>query len=87
MSTSDQKTIDRTSENVGLAIFDDVQEVRAESATAVSLQLVAVVLSYSFVLGLVVILVIVAVLAFTIFWPYLLAIFAPWLIDLVAAGG
>ena len=87
MSTSDQKTIDPTSDTVGLAIFDDVHEVRAESAAAVGLQLVAVVVSYSFVLGLVVILVVVAVLAFTLFWPYLLAIFAPWLIDLVAAGG
>lgn len=86
MSTSDQKTIDPASDTVGLGIFDDVHEVRAESAVAVGLQLVAVVLSYAFVLGLVVILVVVAVLAFTVFWPYLLAIFAPWLLDLVAAG-
>lgn len=87
MSTSKQKTIDPTDDTAGLAIFNDVHEVPAESATAVGVQLLAVVLGFSLVLGVVVLVAVVGVLAFNLFWPYLLAVFFPDLIGLVDTAG
>lgn len=83
MSTSDQEL----TEAEGLAIFDDVREVSAEPAGVVGLQLVAVVLSYSFIIGVVVIAAVVLILAFTLFWPMLLAVVFPGATGLVTAGG
>jgi hypothetical protein len=82
MSISNQ----HTTEAEGLAIFDDEREVRAEPAGFIGLQLAAVVLSYSFIIGVLVIAVVVVVLAVTLLWPLLLTMIVPWLVGLLNAG-
>lgn len=61
----------------GLRIFDDVHEVRGEPVAFVGLQLMAVILSYSFALGVLVVVLVPAALALTLLWPYLLQILFP----------
>ncbi|WP_146073395.1 hypothetical protein [Cryobacterium sp. N22] len=66
-----------TAEADGLTIFDDVHEVRDERVAFVGLQLMAVVLSYSFALGILVIVLVPVVLALTLLWPYLPSMLFP----------
>jgi len=61
----------------GLTIFDDVHEVRGEPVAFVGLQLMAVILSYSFALGVLVVVLVPVALALTLLWPYLLQILFP----------
>jgi len=61
-----------TTDTDGLAIFDDVHSVPAEPAAFVGLQLVGIVLTYAFIIGVVVLVGVVAVLAGTLLWPMLM---------------
>ena len=72
MDTTEHNTAERNApEADGLTIFDDVHDVRDEPVAFVGLQLMAVVLSYSFALGVLVIILVPVILALTLFWPYL----------------
>jgi len=73
MDTAEQST----TEADGLTIFDDVHEVPDEPAAFVGMQLVAIVLSYSVALGILVLVVVPIVLALTLLWPYLLSALFP----------
>ncbi|WP_130177904.1 hypothetical protein [Cryobacterium sp. SO1] len=69
--------VPHTAADDGLRIFDDVHEVRGEPVAFVGLQLLAVMLSYSFALGMLVVVLVPVALALTLLWPYLLQILFP----------
>ena len=71
MDTTEHDTAEQNAPADGLTIFDDVHEVRDEPVAVVGLQLMAVILSYSVALGVLVIVLVPVVLALTLFWPYL----------------
>ncbi|WEO76353.1 hypothetical protein BJQ94_13390 [Cryobacterium sp. SO2] len=73
MNMTDQEL----SEADGLAIFDDVHEVRPERASVIGLHLATIVLSYSIILGIVVVVAVVVVLAVTLAWPFVVAALFP----------
>ena len=69
---ADQGTEPGESERAdGLAIFADEQQVPAEPAAFVGLQLVGIVLTYAVLLGIAVIVGVVVVLVVTLVWPML----------------
>ena len=83
MDTTEHDTAEQNMpEADGLTIFDDVHEVRDEPIAFVGLQLMAVVLSYSFALGILVIVLVPVVLALTLLWPYLPSMLFPELAGL-----
>jgi hypothetical protein len=76
-STPGHNTLPDVADGDGLTIFDDVHEVRGEPVAFVGLQLMAVILSYSFALGVLVVVLVPVALALTLLWPYLLQILFP----------
>lgn len=78
MDTTEHHTTQHNiADDDGLTIFDDVHEVRGEPVAFVGLQLMAVILSYSFALGVLVVVLVPVALALTLLWPYLLQVLFP----------
>lgn len=73
-----------TTEADGLEIFDDVHDVRSEAVAYTAVQVVIAVLGYALILGIVVV---VIVKVIEMFWPVLLFVVFPWIMNVIYSVG